>query len=163
MECGFDSLFRHQEYKEQATKGADVRVLLAADGSKYTGRAVDYLIKHRAQFGDAPQLVLIHVRMPVPARAASALGRKTVDKYYDDEARKALAPARRKLDRAGVPYSQAVRIGDPGTEIAAHAGKGRFDMIIMGSHGHGMLTRLILGSCASKVMAQTKIPVLLIR
>lgn len=140
-----------------------MRILLAADGSKYTGRAVDYLIKHRAQFGDALQLVLIHVRMPVPARAASALGRNTLDKYYDDEARKALAPARRKLDRAAVAHTQVVRIGDPGTEIAAQAGKGRFDMIVMGSHGHGMLSRLILGSCASKVLAQTKVPVLLIR
>jgi nucleotide-binding universal stress UspA family protein len=140
-----------------------VRILLAADGSNYTGRAVDYLIKHRKRFGSSPALVLIHVRMPIPARAASALGRNTVDKYYDDEARKALAPARRKLDRAGISYTQAVRIGDPGTEIAAHAGKGKFDMIVMGSHGHGMLSSLILGSCASKVLAQTKVPVLLIR
>ena len=140
-----------------------MRILLAADGSKYTGRAVDYLIKHRRMFGASAQPVLIHVRMPVPARAASALGRNTVDKYYDDEARKALAPARRKLDRAGIGYTQLVRIGDPATEIATQAAKGKFDMIIMGSHGHGVLSSLLIGSCASKVLAQTKVPVLLIR
>ena len=65
-----------------------MRILLAADGSKYTGRAVDYLIKHRDRFDPSPQLVLIHVRMPIPGRAAMALSRSTGEKCCADQARK---------------------------------------------------------------------------
>ena len=140
-----------------------MKILLAADGSKHTGRAVDYVIKHRERFGPSPGLVLIHVRMPVPGRAAAALGRSTLEKYYADETHKALAQARRKLDRAGLAYTVAGRLGDPGGEVAEFARKGRFDMFVMGSHGHGMLSSLVLGSCATKVLARCKVPVLLIR
>jgi nucleotide-binding universal stress UspA family protein len=33
----------------------------------------------------------------------------------------------------------------------------------MGSHGHGSLGNLVMGSVATKVMAHTKVPVLLVR
>jgi nucleotide-binding universal stress UspA family protein len=33
----------------------------------------------------------------------------------------------------------------------------------MGSHGHGTLVNLVMGSVATKVLAQSKIPVLLVR
>jgi nucleotide-binding universal stress UspA family protein len=33
----------------------------------------------------------------------------------------------------------------------------------MGSHGHGTLANLVLGSVATKVLASTRVPVLLIR
>ncbi len=140
-----------------------MKILLAADGSKYTARAVDYLIKHRAQFGDGLNLALLHVRMPIPGRAASALGRAVVSKYYADESRKALAAARRKIERAALAFTEVHRLGDPGVEIARYAVKSKSDLVLMGSHGHGMLTNLVLGSCTSKVLAQCKVPVLVIR
>ena len=37
------------------------------------------------------------------------------------------------------------------------------DLILMGSHGHGSLGNLVMGSVATKVMAHTKVPVLLVR
>ena len=45
----------------------------------------------------------------------------------------------------------------------ALAKKGKFDLVIMGSHGHGALGSLMLGSAASKVLAQCKVPVLIVR
>ena len=36
-------------------------------------------------------------------------------------------------------------------------------MLVMGSHGHGSLGSLVLGSVASKVLAQCTTPVLLVR
>ena len=38
-----------------------------------------------------------------------------------------------------------------------------YDMIIMGSHGHGALGRVLMGSVSSDVLAKCGIPVLLIR
>ncbi len=140
-----------------------MKILLAADGSKYSLRAVNYLIKHRAQFGASLQLALLHVRMPIPGRAASALSRAALESYYSDESRRALAPSRRRLERAGMAFSEVRRLGDAGSEIAQLATRQKFDMVVMGSHGHGMLTNLVLGSCTSKVLARCKVPVLVIR
>ena len=55
------------------------------------------------------------------------------------------------------------KVGHPGDEIAKAAEKGKFDMVVMGSHGHGTFKNLIMGSVATKVLANCKVPVLLIR
>ena len=41
--------------------------------------------------------------------------------------------------------------------------KGRFDLVVMGSRGHGSFVNLVLGSVATKVLSETQVPVLLIR
>jgi len=48
-------------------------------------------------------------------------------------------------------------------QIAATANKGSFDLLVFGSHGHGSFAGLVLGSVVTKCVAQTKVPVLLIR
>jgi nucleotide-binding universal stress UspA family protein len=140
-----------------------VKILLAADGSKYTRHAANYLIRHLRMFGARPHVELIHVRVPIPGRAAAALGPRIVQGYYSSEARKALAVAGRILDRAGIRYREKLLIGDPGAEIARFAKTEKFDLVLMGSHGHGALMNMVLGSVATKVLAHCKVPVLLVR
>ena len=43
-----------------------------------------------------------------------------------------------------------------------HAWAG-FDLLVMGSHGHGNVGNLVMGSIATKVLAGCKVPVLLVR
>ena len=139
-----------------------MKILVAADGSTYTQHAVNYLIKHAAQFGGA-EVELLTVHAPIPGRPARHLGRDVVDGYYRDECEKALAPTRRALKKAGVEFTDSFKVGNPGEAIAAHAEKGRFDMVIMGSHGHGALGNLVMGSVATRVLAGCKVPVLVVR
>ena len=139
-----------------------MKILIAADGSKFTLHAVSYLVKHREQFGEA-QVTLLNIHLPVPGRAAAHLGRTVVQEYYSDECEKALAPARRALTKAGLAYTDTWKVGDPGDEIAEFATKGKYDLLIMGSHGHGLFVNLVLGSVATKVLAACKVPVLVIR
>ena len=40
---------------------------------------------------------------------------------------------------------------------------GEFDLIVMGSHGHNALSSLVMGSVATKVLANCSVPVLLVR
>ena len=56
-----------------------------------------------------------------------------------------------------------VKTGHASDAITAVAEKGRFDLLMMGSHGHTALGKLVLGSVATKVMAHSDVPVLLIR
>ena len=139
-----------------------MKILIAADGSKFTLQAVNYLVAHIEQFRDA-ELTLATIHAPIPGRAAAYLDRDTVKEYYRAECAKALKPAQRALTKAGLSYKDTYKVGDPGDEISTLATKGKFDMVIMGSHGHGLFGNLVLGSVATKVLAGCKVPVLVIR
>ncbi len=139
-----------------------MKILIAADGSKFTLHVVNYLVEHREQFSEA-QITLLNIHFPIPGRAAAHLSRAIVQDYYSDECEKALAPARRVLKKAGIAFDDTWKVGDPGDEIAEFAVKGKYDMVIMGSHGHGLFVNLVLGSVATKVLAACKVPVLVIR
>ena len=73
------------------------------------------------------------------------------------------SPARRLLQKAGLVFLDKWLVGDPGDEVAKFADKGKFDLVVMGSHGQGLFANLVLGSVATKVLAGCKVPVLVIR
>ena len=140
-----------------------MKVLLATDGSRCARQAVGYVIRHAKDFGRKPEIHLLNVQPPLPARVAGALGRSIVERYHRDEAVKALAPARRALDARGIRYRQVCLIGDPGKTIAAYAKNGQFSVAILGSHGQGALSSFVLGSVVRKVLARCRVPVLIAR
>ena len=51
----------------------------------------------------------------------------------------------------------------PGDIIASIAEDEKYDLIIMGTHGHGALGRLVMGSVSTQVLANCSVPVMLIR
>lgn len=140
-----------------------MKIVLAADGSKFTRRAVKYLATHLADFGASPEIHMLYVQQPIPGRAAAAVSVTALRRYYDEESHKALSVARRMLARSGIPYREVYRAGDPGSTIAAYAERGKFSLIIMGSHGHGALSTFLLGSVVRKVLACCSVPVLIVR
>ncbi|HKU70113.1 MAG TPA: universal stress protein [Burkholderiales bacterium] len=140
-----------------------MKILIAADGSAYTREAVDYVVKHLQTLGAKPEICLLHVQFPLPGRASAYVQKSVLQDYYLSESRKALKLGKLMLDRANVPYQEKHMVGDPGTTIASVASSGKFDLVVMGSHGHGSLRNLLLGSVASKVLATCKVPVLIIR
>ena len=54
-------------------------------------------------------------------------------------------------------------VGDPVTQIVSLAQEGRFDLVIMGTHGHGKLEKAIIGSVASEVVRTCPNPVMVVR
>ena len=56
-----------------------------------------------------------------------------------------------------------VESGLAGDVIASVAQEGRFDLIVMGTHGLSGLSRLVLGSVAESVMRKAQVPVLTLR
>jgi nucleotide-binding universal stress UspA family protein len=140
-----------------------MKILIAADGSAYTKRAVEYVVRHLDILRANPEVHLLHVQPPLPGRARSFVSRKIVREYQLSESRRALRTAARLLGRAGVSFRERHMVGDPGYAIASLAVSGRYDLLIMGSHGYGALRNLVLGSVASKVMANCAVPVLIIR
>ena len=56
-----------------------------------------------------------------------------------------------------------VNVGNPVKQIVATAQEGDFDLIIMGTHGHGKMEERIIGSTASDVIRLSYVPVTVIR
>lgn len=140
-----------------------MKILVAVDGSSYTKRMLAYLSAHDEWLGSAHDYTVIHTVPPVPQRAAAVLDRKLLKDYYEAEAEKVFKPIRSFLSRQGIDAKFQYKVGHAGETISSIADKGKFDLLVMGSHGHGTLTNLVMGSVATKVLAHSKVPVLLVR
>jgi nucleotide-binding universal stress UspA family protein len=140
-----------------------MKILLAADGSKLTKKALAFLATHETLCGPDDQLVVLHVQAPVPARVKSTLGAAVVRDYHQDEARKVLAPIERFLDRHDINYRTTWVIGPPTDEILSKAKREKAQLIVMGTHGHGLIGRALMGSVAQRVVTGADVPVLLVK
>lgn len=56
-----------------------------------------------------------------------------------------------------------VAYGSPVEEIRDQAKAGNYDLIVMGTHGHGFLYSAVIGSTAKKMVQKSEIPVLVVR
>lgn len=141
-----------------------MKILVAIDGSQASLRCVNYILDHPDTFGAGTDVSLITVHLPVPSpRARAWLGHDVLQAYYDDEAEQALAPARAAFTGKGWVAKEIKRVGEPAAEIAQAANECRANMIVMGTHGRSALTTLVMGSVATKVVALSAVPVLLVK
>lgn len=141
-----------------------MKILIAVDGSAYSTKAVKQVLKHFNWFNGPPELHLLHVKLPLPpGRARSFLGNDVVNDYYREESEEALAPSEKILRKKEIPFRSTWKVGDIAQEIQSFVKKNKIDMIVMGSHGHGALTNLLMGSVATKVLASTDVPVMIVR
>jgi nucleotide-binding universal stress UspA family protein len=65
-----------------------------------------------------------------------------------------------KLDPQRI--TTAVAVGSPAAEIVRYAQDHRASIIVLGSHGHGVVKRFMLGSVADRVLRQASCPVMLV-
>ena len=140
-----------------------MNILLAVDGSAFTKKMLAYLATHEELLAGSHQYTVITVQPPLPARARAALGKEVVDSYYAEEADKVLNPVCKFLTRHGLDAKRTVKVGPVGESIAKVADTGKFDLLVMGSHGHGALATLVMGSVTTHVLAHSRVPVLLVR
>jgi nucleotide-binding universal stress UspA family protein len=140
-----------------------MKILLAVDGSHYTKKMLAYLATHTELFTANNDYTVLTVQPQLPPRARAAVGKEVVEAYHADEAEKILAPVSKFLMRHGINAKGSWKIGHAGESIAKLADSGKFDLLIMGSHGHGTLINLVMGSVATQVLAHCKVPVLLVR
>lgn len=61
---------------------------------------------------------------------------------------------------ANVEATKAIVAGTPHTEIVEYARANDIDLIVMGTHGHSGVGRLLLGSTTERVIRKTSVPVL---
>jgi nucleotide-binding universal stress UspA family protein len=135
-------------------------ILVAVDGSPDAEAA----LAHASDLArdQRARLTLVTAVPQVPATALLASGaappRSEVIKHYAEMLRVAAATL-----PDDVSVTTLLVEGPPARALVERARSGAFDLIVMGSHGHGRLHTSLLGCVSQKVMQASPIPVLLIR
>lgn len=140
-----------------------MKILLAVDGSAYTKKMLAYLVTHKETFAGDNSFTLLTVQPAIPPRARAALSKEVVEQYQLDEAERVLSPVTKFLLRHDIDAKTVWKVGHAAEQIAKLAEAGKFDLVVMGSHGHGALGNLVMGSVTTKVLAHCTVPLLLVR
>jgi nucleotide-binding universal stress UspA family protein len=140
-----------------------MKIVLAADGSDTTKKALAYVVTHENIVGPDDELIVLNVQPALPPRVRSAVGADVARDYQADEAEKVLKPIRKFLGNHELTFRCEWVVGNAAEQVLRMAEKSKAHMIVMGTHGHGALGRAILGSVAQKVVVDAKVPVLLVK
>ena len=139
-----------------------MKILLAADGSDCTRKAAAYLMTHQPML-EGGELLVLHVQPALPPRVEGFVGHRTVADYHQEESGKVLEPIATFVRRHEVPVRTRWVVGRPAEEIVKVAREEGAHLIVMGTHGYGMIGRALMGSVAQGVVAQSDVPVLLVQ
>jgi nucleotide-binding universal stress UspA family protein len=138
-----------------------MKILVAVDGSKASLKAVQALIDHADWYADKPQVELLAVHLPVPR--VGHTNKAQLERYYQEEGEAMLAPAKKKLDAAGLRHQARVLVGPVAETIVRHAKAARCELIYIGTRGMSEIGKALLGSTATKVLHISDTPVLLVK
>ncbi len=141
-----------------------MKILIPVDGSDNANRAVEHVIGSAKELKEVPQIYLLNVQWKLASGNVKLfIDQDTINDYYREQGAAALAEARAKLDASGLAYSYHVSVGAPAEAVIHYAQEHQIDQIVMGAHGQGTLSSLLLGSVAGKVMQLAQMPVLLVK
>ncbi len=143
-------------------------ILVPTDGSALAGRAVKKAISIAR--GSGARITVFHVAPPYRSIIYSDyippdfVSPAAFEKHTREKAGKLLDAVCRQAKAAGVKASGSYVASDFAADaIVKAAKKHRCDLIAMASHGRSGLSKLLIGSETQKVLAATKIPVLVLR
>jgi nucleotide-binding universal stress UspA family protein len=112
------------------------------------------------------RLTLIHVTEPDPQEY---IGFQSVAPSVVEDRARRLADERGALEKyaseiryRGVGADALLEEGPPAELILRHAERLETSMIVLGSHGHGMLYHALVGSVSAHVIKESRCPVLIV-
>lgn len=140
-----------------------MKIVLAVDGSAYTKRMLSYLAAHDELIAKNSEFVALNVTTEVTPHAARYLAHDVLQRYYADEGEKVLRPVREFAQMQGWPLRERHAVGGTADMLVELVEAEKPDLLVMGSHGHGAFVSAVLGSVSARLLARTKVPVLLIR
>ena len=163
------------------------KILYATDLSENARYAFAYAVSLADLY--TASITMIHVLPEVPAMLdQTVIGYISEERWQEikseqlEEAKEALIGKRREhlaIKEALHQFSEdvkkeqkdggfitddiIVRRGNPVEEIIKSTEESNCDLIVMGTHGHGTLEDVMLGSTARRVIRRSKVPVLVVR
>jgi nucleotide-binding universal stress UspA family protein len=140
-------------------------IVVATDGSTAACSALDAAIELAGESNDRVCVITVWralqgdfgLAYPPSARLDDILAseRRHAEAMLRDAAARAAS--------AGVEVDTRLATGDPAERICDYAAEVGARMIAVGSHGHGALVSLLVGSVSSAVISRADVPVLVVR
>jgi nucleotide-binding universal stress UspA family protein len=134
------------------------KTILVTLDSTPTDRAIIEHIKLLAKFAGS-RVILLHV---ADGWAARTYGPDAVSQEITED-KEYLQSVREELQSKDIPVDTEMAYGDPAREITKWVEHKHCDLVAMSTHGHRFLADLLLGTTASRVQHNVKVPVLLLR
>lgn len=107
------------------------------------------------------RLVLVSVKPPTEV-VHGGFGMSPPEPEDENEALKSQLMALQPDDKT-LTVEHFYRQGEPGAEIVRLANEVKADLIVMGTHGRGGLSRMLMGSVAEHVMRHASCPVVTVK
>ena len=140
-----------------------MKILLPVDGSALSLEAVQFAVRMMAD-GMRASVVLANVQEPASLyELVVAHDPELIDRACAEAGVHALQPAQVLLDAAAVDYECEVAKGDPAHTIIEIAERFGCDLIVMGAKGRSLVSDVLVGSVAQRVLALTKLPVTFVK
>lgn len=140
------------------------KVLVPIDFSDYSKDALNYSINFIKCFN--AELTLIYVIEPViypPDFSGTQISIPPIDIVTTKHAEESLKQLIDKEIPPDIKVRAVVKTGKPFVEIVETAAEENIDLIIISSHGHSGVEKILFGSTAEKVVRKAPCPVLSLR
>ncbi len=137
------------------------KLLVPVDGSESAGRALAYAVD-LTQLSKGAEILLVYCHRPFPKLLGEPYLQAAINAIQED-ADRIVAPYRKRLESAGVHYTELLLEGAAWQKITEAAEIEKCDLIIMGSRGCSDLKGLVVGSVTHRVLHATPCPVLVVR
>jgi nucleotide-binding universal stress UspA family protein len=139
------------------------RIVVAYDGSDHAIKALNTAIELAKAFNSKLDVVEVVDTAALLGMGFAPIPSDVIAQIYN-KAQNDVEQAKKKAQDAGVKdVTSQVLEGDPATSIIEYASKNGADLIVMGSRGLSTFKRLVLGSVSSKVVQESRVPVLVVK
>lgn len=135
-----------------------MKILAAVDLSK----ASSYIIEavHRVAMATDSEVVVMFVEPPLPTTPGLEYSPAAIETGTTDTAM--LEELVGQLNDLGVKATAEVRNGRPARVIVDEARRTGAELIVVGSHGHGLLFDALVGSVSAEILRHSPIPTLVV-
>lgn len=141
------------------------RMLVPLDGGDLAARAIEAGIDLAKQLGAVIVGFVVEPPVPLPSPGVHDTPQGAVasveELRTDEHAQRLLARFEQRAGLVGVPFEgHSLRTREIDAAIVEAAQQHHCDLIVMVTHGRGVMSRMVSGSHTHKVLARSLLPVL---
>jgi len=140
-----------------------MKLLAAVDLSRASGYVIEAV--HRVALATDAEVYVLHTIIPLPGIAGPEFNPVT---EHQEMSRRYLAEQDQlnelvtQLVEADVNATALMAQGDPAKTVLKEAERLDAELIVVGSHGHGMMFDALMGSVSAGILRKSTIPVLVV-
>jgi len=140
-----------------------MKLLAAVDLSRASGYVIEAV--HRVAMATDAEVYLLHVVIPLPSIAGPEFHpvmepQELSQRYLEEQEQ--LDELVNQLSQAEVNATALIVQGDPVKTILSEARRLDAELIVAGSHGHGLLFDAVVGSVSAGLLRKSTLPVLIV-